>query len=293
MPLKKQGTELENDSPSSSETKGSEGKTPLDPARDPLKQLGEFLRAEQGGAADDAEEQGDDDAGGEPAKKKPKSKPKTLEDLAEALGLEVSALYDVEIPAKAKGAEALKLGKLKDLAAEHGDFTVRQLKLDEDSRSLEALKVQHDQEFREMLGTLPADAIKPEAMDKLRKMLDKRRSEEKELTLETIKEWQDEKVRADDLKGMLAHLESYDIPPAFLVANVSAKLMRFVRDSWKRAETIRKALEQVQERKPRTPAAARSEAGARPAANTGNGRMARTQRGVHAFMATISNHGKR
>lgn len=291
--MKTPGTESNNESVSSSETKGSQVKTPLDPARDPLKQLGELIRAEKGGAADDAEEQGEHEDGGEPAKRKPKSKPKTLEELAEALELDVAELYDVEIPAKAKGAEALKLGKLKDLAAEHGDFTIRSLRLDEDRRAFEALKVTQDAEFRELLAQLPADAIKPEAMTKLRAVLDKRRAEEREATLEAIKEWNDEKVRAEDLKGMLAHLEGYGVPAAFLVANVSAGLMRFVRDSWKRAETIRKALEQVKERKPATPGRAKTESEQSGAVRRQNGPLTRTQREVQRFTGIISNYGKR
>lgn len=293
--MNKPGNESGKESQSSPETAGNdESKPALEPARNPLKQLADYLRAEKAGEAGDAEEQGDDAAGDEkPAAKKP-AKPKNLDELAEALGIEVAALYDVEIPAKQKGAEALKLGKLKDLAAEHGEFAVRQLKLDEDRRAFEALRVTRDQEFRELLAQLPADAIKPEAMQKLRAMLDKRRAEERELTLEKIAEWSDEKVRAEDLKGMLKHLESYDISPAFLVANVSASLMRFVRDSWKRAETIRKALEQVTERKGKTPARARGDSSERPAKQQhGNGQMTRTQRQVSNFMHTIQNHGKR
>lgn len=291
--MKTHANESQQESQSSSDSTGEAGKVQFDPQQNPLKQLGEFLRKERAGKANDAEVQDDDGDGNTPPPKKSKSKPKKLEQLAEALGLEEADVYAIEVPAKHKGAEALTLGKLKDLAAEHGDFTVRSLKLDEDRRAFEALKVSQDQEFREILAQLPEDAIKPEAMDKLRRILDKRRADERERTLEQIAEWQDEKVRGEDLRGMLAHLESYDIPAAFLVANVSANLMRFVRDSWKRAETIKKALEQVKERKPATPGRARTEAGTGGERKRANGPLTRTQREVSNFMNIISNHGKR
>lgn len=294
--MKTPGNESSQESRSSSASaEESEKKVQFDSGADPLKQLGEFLRKEKAGTADDAEEPDDGDDGDEPPQRKSKSKPKKLEQLAEALGLEEADIYAIEVPPKQKGAEALSFGKLKDLAAEHGDFTIAKLKLDQDRRAFEAQRVAQDQEFHELMAALPPDAIKPEAMQKLRGILEKRRAEQRELTLEQIPEWADEAVRGNELKAMLKHLEGYAVSPAFLVANVSAGLMRFVRDAWKDRTSILKALEQVQERKPKTPGRARTDAGTGGGDHkrANGGPMTRTQRQVGSFMGIISNHGKR
>lgn len=287
--MKTNGTTTDaQDSTDTSEATRPE-KKPAAPLQNPLKLLGEALRkekAEQSG--DDAEEQADDDADEKPAKKKAKSKPKNLDQLAEALELEVADLYDVEIPAKLKGAEALKLGKLKDLADEHGALTVKGLKLDEDRRTWEAGKMAAEQEFRELLRALPSDAIKPEALEKLRATLRTKQAQERELALEHIKEWNDPKVRADDLRGMVAHMRSYDLPESYLLTNFDHRLVRLIRDSWQRSETIRKALESVEERKPTTPPKGKAHGNKPVKRETSTGPASRVQSNVSNFMNIIN-----
>lgn len=263
---------------------------------DPLKQLSAALRAERdGGRPNGDESQGDDDEGdddnGAPPQKKPKpKKPKALKDLAESTGLSEADLYAIEIPASQQGAEPLTLGKLKDLAAQEGDLTVRGLKLDEDRRTFEARKTGQEQLFNELLAQLPADAIKPEAMEKLKGMIDKRRGEDRARMLEQIPEFADEKVRAAEIKEIVGHLEGYGIPGAFLAQN--PQLMRWARDSWKQATMIRKALEQVEERKPKTPGRGPQNDGGKREKSSG-GHQTRQQRQVGGFMNIINSHGKR
>lgn len=250
--MRTSGTDYTRELTSSQQSKTTTEQPTTAPS-DPLRALGEALRAEASGKNDDQTGGGDEGHGKPPGNapgEKPKPKPKSLEAVAEALGLEVADLYEVAIPAKAKGAEALSLGKLKDLAAEHGEFTVKSLRLDEDRRTFENAKVTHEQELRALLEALPAEAIKPEKLAKLREALGKKQAAQRERVLELLPEWQDEKVRGAELKGMTEFLKTYDLPESYLLVNLDARVVRLVRDAYQRTETIRKALEKITEKKP-------------------------------------------
>lgn len=278
-----------NGSASSAEVPGSQNAELL--RTDPLKALSAALKAErekEQKSGGDAEEQEEDD--GKPAAKSKSKPPKKFEQIAEALGLELDVLYDVEVPAKAKGAKALTLGELKDLAAEHGDYEVAKLRLDEDRRAFEAAVSRGENELRELLSQLPADAIKPEKMQKLRELLGRRHQEQKARTLEVMPEWENVETRKAQMDAMSAHLKDYNLSDAWLLQNLDHRLMRLVRDAARDARTIRKALGEVKERKGTTPPKARG--GAQPAVNkktNGEGIQSRQARNVASFMETIHN----
>lgn len=265
------------------------------PPSDPLKLLSEALKRERAGdtqqSDDDGESQDERDDGGKPparSSSKSKLKAKDLNALAETLGVEVSDLYAVEIPSSKKGEKPFTLGKLKDLATQHGEFTVSRLRLDEDRRKFESEQIRAENELNEVLKYLPADAIKPEQLQKLRNRLAQRHAAERELVLEKIPEWQNEDTRNAELKSMVEHLASHGIPEAFLLHNFSLRLVKYVREAWRLETSVRKALEQVEERKPTTPPKARS------APPKKNGKAppppsSRMSQNVASFMDTIRN----
>lgn len=287
--MKTQKTPSNEESTSSPEATSSR----KGPPRDALRLLSEAIRKERAPAEGDgnAEEQAEGDeqpvqkSGAKPRKAKPKLK--NLEAAAEALGIPVEELYTIEIPAKAKGAKPYTLGQLKDLAADDGEFQVRKLRLDTDRSALEAERVAAEAELNAVLQSLPADAIKPEQMQKLRNTLAARQQKERARTLEVIPEWQDEAVRTADLKGMLDFARSeYGLPETYLVTHMHAGLVRLMRDAWRNATTIKKALEAVEEQKTTTPP--KSGAPKPTQRRQAAGPATRTQGAVGRFMDQIT-----
>lgn len=201
---------------------------------------------------DDDDELVDDDGGdGDTAsKRKPKSKkPKNLEAAAEALGIKVEDLYTLEIPSARQGEKPYTLGALKDLAATQDDFSVRSLTLDSDRRTFERERVTALGEIREIMGHLPADALKPEALQKLRAGIETKHARERGEIVKVIPEWRDEAVRVADLKAMVAHLGTYGMPETFLMEHFDHRTMRYVRDSMRIMQAVDKALGTVKERR--------------------------------------------
>lgn len=291
--MKTQKTPSNDESQSSSEATSSARKPPV---RDPLKLLAQAIRTqvEPQGNGDAEEHETDDngDEGAKPPQKPSKSKgkpkpPKNLEAVAEALGLGVDELYKLEIPAKAKGAKPYTLGALKDLAAADSDFQVAKLKLDNDRGALESQRIAAEAELQAVLAALPADAIKPESMQKLRDALGQKQQRERARTLEVMPEWQDEAVRTAELKGLLDFARTeYGLPETFLVTHMHHGLARLMRDAWRNANTIKKALEAVTEEKRTTPPKANA-GGKSPPKRQTEGRQSRTQGEVGRFMNTI------
>lgn len=244
---------------------------PRAPARTSLEEFSELLKdAEGGGTADGEEETPADDDESEPRKPK---KPKNLGELAESLGVKESDLYAIEIPSSRAGEKPFSLGALKDLMKQRDDFAVATLKLDEDRRAHEREKVLAEEELREVLNLLPAEALSDKAMKKLREGLDAKRAKARAAIMTHIPEWKDPTVRESDLKAITEHLHGYGIGEHFILANLDANVLRFVRDSVKRAETVRKALEAVEERRKSTPGAGKKAAPKAPARREPAGRV--------------------
>jgi hypothetical protein len=229
------------------------------PARTSLEEFTELLKGFSGGGDDDAA-QGDEshaDVDGEqPPARKPK-KPKTFADLAAAASVDVDSLYSIEVPSSRAGEKPYTLGQLKDLMKERDDFALASLKLEEDRRAHDRDKVNAEQELNEMLEAVPADQLKPESVKKIRDKLEAKRAKARAEILEAIPEWQEPIARESELKAITEHLKGYGIPHTFVLANLDPKVMRFIRDSWRRAEMVRKALEAVEVRRGKTPGRSR------------------------------------
>ncbi|HET7135172.1 MAG TPA: hypothetical protein VFJ25_04570 [Casimicrobiaceae bacterium] len=255
--------------------------TATDDVRDPLRALADSWDAEKGKSAGKPA----DGEGAPPptAKDKP---PKSFNDLAGKLGIKLEDLYKLEV-ADSKTGKKYTVEDLKGLLAEQDDFTVRSLQSEERLRRKEADFVRAEGELQTLLASLPANAVKPEVLAKVRQSREQKLDVERKRALEAIPEWGDETVRGTELKAIAEHLSDYGLPESFLLANFSAPLLRFVRDSWKRAESIRKALESVTERKSPTPGKSRTQdKAAKPRAN--GSASTSYDRAVSAFGETIN-----
>jgi len=244
-------TEKTDAAPENGDRSPPADKTPIAPARTSLEEFSELLHGFDGETKDD-EAQGDEshEDGKKPTKPK---KPKNLDELAEALAVKVDSLYDVEIPSSRSGEKPYTLGGLKDLAKERDDFAVATIKLDADRRAFDRDKVSAETELREMLSSVPADQLKPEAMKKMRDRLEAQRVRARVATLEAIPEWKDPTAREADLKLICEQLDGYGISHAFLTINPDPGVFRFLRDMQRLSAMVTKALEAVEERRGKTP----------------------------------------
>lgn len=242
------------------------------------------------GTANDGESQGDDADDGEqpPARTAKSKKPKSLKAAAEMLGVEVEDLYSLEIPSSRQGEKPYTLGTLKDLAASEDDHTVRTLQLDADRRSFERERVTAETEIRETLALLPEDALKPEALKKLRAGIETKHAREREAILKVIPEWSDEAVRLQDMRAMVEYLKGYGLPETTLMEHFDHRIFRFVRNAMRIQQAVDKALGKVKERRSNTPpkGQARGETSRRAAQpKVGD---ARQERQVRGFFETIA-----
>ena len=146
-----------------------------------------------------------------------------------------------------------------------------------------------------MLEAIPADNLKPEAVKKIRDKLEAKRSKARAEILEAIPEWKEPTARESELKAITEHLKGYGIPHTFVLANLDPKVMRFIRDSWRRAEMVRKALEAIEVRRGKTPPRARKGEAPRKGGD-GEGNRAptgRLERELGGFRATLNEAAQR
>lgn len=214
----------------------------------PLSHLAELLEAEP-----DQETRGTDTPGGDDGSDGGGDAEETtlrkFNDLAGRLGVELDALYALEI-SDADG-EAVTIEQLKDHYTERGDFTVRQLEVEEQHAQREAELLRAQQELRELVAALPENALRPEVLDKLRAKREQHLAAERTATLDAIPAWRDEKTRLADIEGMGKHLASYGYPENHLGNISDHRQLRYIRDNYLREQRIRQALEAVRKGTPK------------------------------------------
>jgi hypothetical protein len=156
--------------------------------------------------------------------------------------------YGIKVPMP-NGAEALTIGELKDKISELTDFEVRVVQFDERRIKQEGELLRSQAELKELIGVLPKDAIKPEVLQKLRERQAETTKQQRQLTLEHIPEWRDEKKRTTEIEGIVEMLSDYGFDESFLQSVVDHRAMKFIRDTFLIRSRIRKSLEQVRDPK--------------------------------------------
>ena len=278
----------QDDAPESGErSKPAASARPTTPARSSsLEEFSEILHALDDKGGDDAATVGDESHAGEkPGKPK---QPKNVGELAKALGVDEKSLYGIEVPSSRAGEKPYTLGQLKDLMRERDDFATASLKLDEERRTHERDKVNAQAELQEMLAALPADSLKPEAVAKVRAVLERKRGLARAGIVENIPEWSDPVVRESELKAITEHLSGYGIPASFLLANLDHGVMRMVRDAQKLDEKVRRALKTVEERRGKPLGTSRKGAAAGGKADSRKAPAGRVEREVASFRDSFS-----
>jgi len=262
---------------------------PTTPARSSsLEEFSEILHALDDKGGDDAATVGDESHAGDDKKPGKPKQPKNVGELAKALGVDEKSLYGIEVPSSRAGEKPYTLGQLKDLMKERDDFATASLKLDEERRTHERDKVNAQAELQEMLAALPADSLKPEAVTKIRGVLERKRGLARAAIVENIPEWSDPIVRESELKAITEHLSGYGIPASFLLANLEHGVFRMVRDAQKLAEKVSKALKAVEERRGKPLGTSRKGATAGGKADSKKAPAGRVEREVASFRDSFS-----
>lgn len=154
----------------------------------------------------------------------------------------------IKVPMR-NGAEALTIGELKDKISDLTDLELRQVQFDERRIKQEGELIKSQTELRGLLEVLPKDAIKPEVLQKLRERQAETTRQQRQLTLEHIPEWRDEKKRTAEIEGIVEMLSDYGFDESFLQSVVDHRAMKFIRDNFLIRSRIRKSLEEVRDPK--------------------------------------------
>ena len=174
----------------------------------------------------------------------PSKPPDSLEGLSKRLGVKPEQIYDVKIPLK-DGAEPLTIGQLKDRVSELVDLETRETQFEQRRLRSEGDMLRAQAEIRELLTMVPKEHIRPEIVDKIRKRHDANMQREREMTLEHIPDWHDEKKRAEDLQGMIDFLGDYGFDETFIGTVSDHRAIKFIRDMYLRDKRIKTALSKV------------------------------------------------
>lgn len=245
-----------------------------------LKSLASLLAAGENPETDSSDESEE----GTAAEKPEKAKPKSLKALAEKLKLEDKDLYAIEVP-MANG-ETRTLGQLKDAVAKQDEFSLREIEFEETRQQREGELIRAQSELRELISSLPKNAIKPEVLEAIHQKHDARLQVERAKTLEAIPAWSDEAKRTEEITGMIEHLESYGFPQNYIQTIHDHRTLKYIRDNYLRAQRVRTALEAVKSGKP--PANANSKPnGKAPAKPSSKPRHRDARSNLEAFFSEV------
>jgi hypothetical protein len=227
----------------------------------PVASLADLLRAPLSEPVGDVGS--DEDAGIDPQteddKSKPKGKPKTLDDVAARLGIDVADLYKLEFGARGDG-ERHTLGTLKDMLAESETHATERMAWHEDRTRQQSDLMQERRELEELMIALPEDLKTQKVRDAMKARYHQRVQSERVRMLDVIPAWKNAEVLSAELSAIEQHLSGYGLDASFIIQAASShRAMRYLRENWLREQRVQKALAQVKEvpKKP-TPNGSRS-----------------------------------
>ena len=242
-----------------SEQRETEAPTPDSGAAE-VHDLSALLDLEQSSDKGATSEDGEGDAGEESPKN---AKPVKFNDLAEVTGMELDDLYKLEL--NIGDGESMTVEELKAVKGAQDELTVRELEIEETHAKNSAKLRTAQNELAEIIAGLPEGSVNAQTLEKVRARQAERVKIENARTLEAIPSWSDEATRTADLTGMAQHLESFGFPADHLGSVVDHRLMVFIRESYRREQRIRKALERVRAGAPNPTTSTKAQTTGKPA----------------------------
>ena len=186
------------------------------------------------------------------------AKPKRFNDLAATLDVDVAELYVLEIAEAADGSP-VTVQALKDHYAKRSDFSVEQLKWNEERSRQQSELVRGNAELRELLAAIPRDKLDAKVLEAVRTKVTESANRERARTLTVIPEWKAKETMEADLAGMAEWLQGFGFPTGYLQTVFDHRAMNMMRTAWKREQMVKAALEEI-EKEP-TAAPGKSKAG--------------------------------
>lgn len=199
----------------------------------------------------------------------PNSPLDSIERLIKRNKLTPEQAYAIKVPMP-NGAEPLTIGELKDKVGELTDFELKVTEFDERRIKQQGDILKSQAELKGILEMLPKDALSEGVLKKVRERQEITTRRERQLTLEHIPEWRNEKVREAELEGINEMLSDYGFDETFLPTIIDHRAMMFVRDAFRIRSRIKKSLEAVRDPKKlgKGTSGKSNKAAAKPAAET-------------------------
>ncbi len=167
-----------------------------------------------------------------------------IDAVSRRLGLKPEEVYSIKVPMP-NGAEPVTIGDLKDRVGELVDLETREAQFDQRRVKSEGELLRAQTELREVLGMIPKENIPQGIVEKIRKRHEATVTRERELTLEHIPSWHDEKACAADIQGINEMLADYGFDETFITTVVDHRALKFIRDAYLRDKRIKAALAKV------------------------------------------------
>lgn len=229
---------------STSQPKPNEDSAPKS-RKDQIDEVAKILAGDDDKSNDDQGNQDGDDKSAAPNEDSKKAKPKTLDEIATALEIDVKDLYDIAIK-QAPGPDgedrSVTLGKLADLAKETGQFELDRIEFEESKTTREAEFMRAQQQLNEIISMLPKRAISADLVKAVATKMAETQERERGLTLSAIPEWKDESVEETERKAISKSLSEYGFSAGYLDTVQDHRTLKYIRDNWQRAQRMERAL---------------------------------------------------
>jgi len=169
----------------------------------------------------------------------------SIDGVSKRLGLKPEEVYSIKVPMP-NGAEPLTIGDLKDRVGELVELETREAQFDQRRIKSEGEVLRAQTELRELISMIPKENIPAGIVDKIRKRHEATVNRERELTLEHIPQWQDEKTCEADIAGINELLSDYGFDDTFIATVVDHRALKFIRDMYLMDKRIKTALARVE-----------------------------------------------
>jgi hypothetical protein len=169
----------------------------------------------------------------------------SIDGVSKRLGLKPEEVYAIKVPMP-NGAEPLTIGDMKDRVGELVELETREAQFDQRRIKSEGEVLRAQTELRELISMIPKENIPAGIVDKIRKRHEATVNRERELTLEHIPQWQDEKTCAADISGINELLSDYGFDDTFIATVVDHRALKFIRDMYLMDKRIKTALARVE-----------------------------------------------
>ncbi len=174
--------------------------------------------------------------------------PQTIAEAAERLGLDVAELYKLRVPDPHSEGDSFTLGEMQHEHEKRSQFAVDQLAWENERQEQQRKLTEAREETEELLRHLPQNALKPEALEAVKKHLENRATRERQLTVDVIPEWKNPDRATADLEQMVKFMQGQGFDARYLQTVKDHKLMRFVRNAWLLQKRVDDALAMVEKR---------------------------------------------